>query len=180
MTPEEIEKLIQSRNGRERFLATTVANLTKDQLFRLATDDDLAVRTAALKNDKIDSEILGKIYKTGTYYRFEIALDHRLTKEMIQDLVEDPQWEVRQLVAERPDLTQQQIGRLMADPHISVRMSLAHNPILLPQHIDVMIENDENTILMILTRHKNTTIDQLIRLGSNEEECVRDAALERL
>ena len=122
-----------------------------------------------------------EIEKLSLQERKELAQSPNTPPQVLGILAKDKDRVVRRGVPGNPNTSIQALDILAKDEDWGVRREVAENPNTPSQVLDILAKDKDWVVRYKVAKHsKNITIDQLLILGQDEDEEVRQAALERI
>ena len=129
-------------------------------------------KTIIDKIEKYIKKMFPDIESWNNYSNFDITI------ELLTELANDPNCNVRRAVAENPKTTIELLTKLSNDPEYSVRCALAENPKVTTELLTKLSNDPEYSVRCALAESPKTTTELLTKLSNDSDWYVRRAASE--
>jgi hypothetical protein len=111
----------------------------------------------------------------------ELAISHTTSPEILDMLAKDAKSGPLSYIADNPNTSPETLDFLARGNHEHMRGWITANPKLSQESLNLLIADEKFHVRYMVAKYaKNLTIDQLVQLGQDIHQIVRNAALERL
>ena len=110
---------------------------------------------------------------------YNVAVDPNAPVNLVKELSESPDLDMRVAVAERPDLAEEIMLNLAKDPEACVREMLAENPALPEAILEILAADPEAAVRVVVAKRHDLSEEILKRLIHDPEAAVRVATADR-